>query len=199
MGSRALLSLLHSSAFAHLPSRPCAGAQFDARSQLPSRCAQVHSLMIKKTSAVTTTVLGALRLLAAAVAGCSALRSAAQGRRTCRGGVARPAGCRPQRRSGGSGVQNQDQAVVGSSQCAMPLPGPSPAATRPALTPLPALSTLVFPHTPPCPLHPCVPSHPCLPAPPSATAGEVKIVGLLLLSAMLLGEGKEFTLKMTVG
>lgn len=29
--------------------------------------------------------------------------------------------------------------------------------------------------------------------------GEVKIVGLLLLSAMLLGEGKEFTLKMTVG
>ncbi len=30
-------------------------------------------------------------------------------------------------------------------------------------------------------------------------AGEVKIVGLLLLSAMLLGEGKEFTLKMTLG
>ncbi|PRW60834.1 Drug Metabolite transporter superfamily [Chlorella sorokiniana] len=29
--------------------------------------------------------------------------------------------------------------------------------------------------------------------------GEVKIVGLLVLSAMLLGEGKEFTLKMTVG
>jgi hypothetical protein len=29
--------------------------------------------------------------------------------------------------------------------------------------------------------------------------GEVKIVGLLVLSAMLLGEGKEFTVKMTVG
>lgn len=29
--------------------------------------------------------------------------------------------------------------------------------------------------------------------------GEVKIVGLLVLSAMLLGEGKEFTMKMTLG
>ncbi|EFN59787.1 hypothetical protein CHLNCDRAFT_133480 [Chlorella variabilis] len=29
--------------------------------------------------------------------------------------------------------------------------------------------------------------------------GEVKIVGLLVLSAMLLGEGKEFTVKMTIG
>lgn len=29
--------------------------------------------------------------------------------------------------------------------------------------------------------------------------GEVKIVGLLLLSAMLLGEGREFTAKMTLG
>lgn len=43
----------------------------------------------------------------------------------------------------------------------------------------------------------------CTPLPtsadPLAAAGEVKIVGLLLLSAMLLGEGKEFTLKMTLG
>lgn len=46
------------------PSRPC----HTAPCPLPT---QVHSLMIKKTSAVTTTVLGALRSRCAAAAGCA--------------------------------------------------------------------------------------------------------------------------------
>lgn len=47
----------------------------------------------------------------------------------------------------------------------------------------------------PCPSPTCA----LLSSPAGTPCTQVKIVGLLLLSAMLLGEGKEFTLKMTVG
>lgn len=132
---------------------------------------QIHSLMIKKTSAVTTTVLGevgapplqhkclgeaaATWILAARIYSRAQICSRAQDaawhmvRPAARHTAARPS-------------------LPGSCQRGMP----------PAGAPTPS----------------CLPA--CLPGRPSL---QVKIIGLLVLSAMLLGEGKEFTLKMTLG
>ncbi len=132
---------------------------------------QIHSLMIKKTSAVTTTVLGEV--------GASLLQRTCWGEAAATWILAARIYSRAQICSRAQDAAWHMVRPAARHTAARPsLPGSCQRGMPPAGAPTPS----------------CLPA--CLPACPSL---QVKIIGLLVLSAMLLGEGKEFTLKMTMG